>query len=465
MSNIDITKKDISWSYIAKFFQIGSGFITLPLVLRMLTPEEIGMNYLMLTISSMVALLDFGFGPQFGRNFTYVNSGARRLLKEGIEYNDNDSGNIDYHLLSVLLKTAKYVYQRLSLFSLLIMLTFGTLYIYHITNGFNNVNNSLIIWILFSISTYFSINFSFYNSLLTGSGKVAEANIGTILSQGIYLISVTVFLLSGFGLIGTIIGTFISLVVKLTYCHKKYYTPTIRKNIIKKVDKKEIKETFDILWFNAKKLGINFLGSFAINKSAMFIIGFFLPLSVVGSYGLMIQFGTILIGIAQTLFNTYIPLFNNLRIVNNKIKIKQLICFTTLVYLIIMVLGSLSIIFIAPYILKLLNAITTLPATIVMIIYFVSLTLEGNHSNFATLIVSNNQIPFVKSCLLSGFFILLFTILVLKFTNLQILGIVIVQSIVQLSYNNWRWPLWIIKEFDINIKDFLTYSMLFIKNK
>ena len=462
MSNINITKKDIIWSYIAKFFQIGSGFITLPLILRMLTPEEVGMNYLMLTISSMVALLDFGFGPQFGRNFTYVNSGAKRLLKEGIEYNNN--GVIDYHLLSVLLKTAKYVYQRLSLVSLFIMLTLGTAYIYHITNGFVNVENSLIIWILFSISTYFSIYFSFYNSLLTGSGKVAEANIGTILAKGTYLIVVTILLLIGMGLIGTVIATFASLLTLIFYSHKIYYTPQIKSNIVRNIDKREIKETYDILWYNAKKLGINFLGSFAINKSAMFIVGFYLPLSVVGSYGLMIQFGTLLIGIAQTLFSAYIPLFNNLRVTNDKTKIKQLICFTTLVYLIIMVLGSITIIFIAPSILNFLHSTTKLPTITIMFIYFISLTLEGNHSNFATLIVANNQIPFVKSCLLSGTFILLFTILILQFTNLQILGIVMVQSLVQLSYNNWRWPLWIMQEFNIQIKDIFTSGFLYFKN-
>ena len=86
MGVLEITRKDIIWSYIAKFFQIGAGFITLPLILRLLSSEEIGMNYLMLTISSMVALLDFGFSPQFGRNFTYVYSGASRLLKQGVEY-------------------------------------------------------------------------------------------------------------------------------------------------------------------------------------------------------------------------------------------------------------------------------------------------------------------------------------------------------------------------------------------
>ena len=95
---VEITKKDVTWSYVAKLFQIGSGLVTLPLILRLLTTEEVGMNYLMLTVSSIVGLMDFGFSPQFGRNFTYVNSGARRLCREGVE--EERGGSIDWHLLS-----------------------------------------------------------------------------------------------------------------------------------------------------------------------------------------------------------------------------------------------------------------------------------------------------------------------------------------------------------------------------
>lgn len=58
---VEITKKDVTWSYVAKLFQIGSGLVTLPLILRLLTTEEVGMNYLMLTVSSIVGLMDFGF--------------------------------------------------------------------------------------------------------------------------------------------------------------------------------------------------------------------------------------------------------------------------------------------------------------------------------------------------------------------------------------------------------------------
>ena len=160
---INISKKDILWSYFAQFFTIASGLITLPFILRMLSAEEIGMNYLMLTIGSLVSLFDFGFTPQFGRNITYVFSGVQSLKKEGVAQIDSDK-KINYHLLAVMISTAKTIYRILSIGVLAIMLTFGTWYIYHVTDGFSTVNNSFFIWTIYSISTFFNLYFSFFSS-------------------------------------------------------------------------------------------------------------------------------------------------------------------------------------------------------------------------------------------------------------------------------------------------------------
>lgn len=145
MANFKLTKKDILWSYISQFLNLGAGLITLPFVLRILTADEIGMNYLMITVSTMVALLDFGFAPQFARNITYVFAGAQALHKEGVE---KGADTINYTLLKNMIGVAKMVYTRLAVLSLLIMLTAGTWYIYRVTEGFTNVPRSLLIWII-----------------------------------------------------------------------------------------------------------------------------------------------------------------------------------------------------------------------------------------------------------------------------------------------------------------------------
>lgn len=128
----------------------------------MLSAEEIGMNYLMLTVGSLVSLFDFGFAPQFGRNITYVFAGAQALKKEGV---DIGGGSVNYRLLSTMISVAKSVYCILAVVVLLIMLTLGTAYIYKVTHGFKDVHNSLLIWIVYSISVFFKVYYTYYNLL------------------------------------------------------------------------------------------------------------------------------------------------------------------------------------------------------------------------------------------------------------------------------------------------------------
>lgn len=450
---VEITKKDVTWSYVAKLFQIGSGLVTLPLILRLLTTEEVGMNYLMLTVSSIVGLMDFGFSPQFGRNFTYVNSGARRLCREGVE--EERDGSIDWHLLSVLISTARFVYRRLSVLALIVMLTFGTGYIWYLTEGFTNVNNSLYIWILYSFSTYFNIYFSYYSSLLTGSGMIRESSQAAILSKSAYLVLCTLFLLLGWGLFAVVAANFIAPFVQRYVSYRAYFKPELKARLAEQtVTREDIRETFSVIWFNAKKLGINFIGAYAVNKMGMFIIGFFLPLAIIGSYGLLTQLATIVTGIANTMFVTYLPKVSNCRVTGDRSMLKRTISFSMVVGQIIMLAGALGIIFVAPYLLELIKSQTMLPSRLICVLYLVIVALELNHSEFASVISTENKIPYVVPSLVSGGVIVLLTFIALKFTTLGLLGVVLVQGIVQAAYNNWRWPLWVFRELDMSISEF-----------
>lgn len=450
---VEITKKDVTWSYVAKLFQIGSGLVTLPLILRLLTTEEVGMNYLMLTVSSIVGLMDFGFSPQFGRNFTYVNSGARRLCREGVE--EERDGSIDWHLLSVLISTARFVYRRLSVLALIVMLTFGTGYIWYLTEGFTNVNNSLYIWILYSFSTYFNIYFSYYSSLLTGSGMIRESSQAAILSKSAYLVLCTLFLLLGWGLFAVVAANFIAPFVQRYVSYRAYFKPELKARLAEQtVTREDIRETFSVIWFNAKKLGINFIGAYAVNKMGMFIIGFFLPLATIGSYGLLTQLTTIVSGIANTMFVTYLPKVSNCRVTGDRPMLKRTISFSMVVGQIIMLAGALGIIFVAPYLLELIKSQTMLPSRLICVLYLVIVALELNHSEFASVISTENKIPYVVPSLVSGGVIVLLTFIALKFTTLGLLGVVLVQGIVQAAYNNWRWPLWVFRELDMSISEF-----------
>lgn len=452
-AQIRTKKQDLIWNFVAQFFALGTGLITLPLVLRLLTAEEIGMNYLMMSVTAMVALLDFGFGPQFGRNITYVLAGSQELLKEGVA---PSTGEINFPLLSNMIGVARRVYRILAVVTLSLMLSAGTVYIYHVTDGFTNVHNSLIIWIVYSASVYFTVYYSYLGSLLSGRGLIKESRIATIVSRIFQITMTVVFLLIGWGLLGLVISNLISTFIYRFMALRSFYDDEMKSCLAGTCPTvAEQKKLFKIIWYNAKKLGLAFLGAYVVNKFGVFIAGLFLSLSEIASYGLMIQFVGIINSLSSIFYGTSMPMFNSLRSEGRSQQLIERFAFTMAVYYGLYTLGCIGFILLGPWFLMLLKSNAVLPATTIIAVYCIVVLLETNHSNFATFIVTGNKIPFVESSLIIGAIICIGSFLVLKYTTLGILGLVLVQGITQLCYANWKWPYVVCREFHISFISFL----------
>lgn len=457
--DISITKKDVIWSYLAQFFNIASGFITLPLILCMLSTEEIAMNYLMMTVGTLVALVDFGFNPQFGRNVTYVFSGAQNLTRDGLV--GVQTGNVNFRLLKGLIDVAKTTYRLMSLIVLVIMSTFGTWYIYTVTDGFSNVNNSFMIWIVYSISTFFNIYFYYYSSLLIGSGKIKESKQALLASRIGYIVLAYVMLLMGLGLMGVVLANLISPFLGRALSHYFFYRKELQDSLVNiEVTREEKKELFNVIWYNAKKLGVNFIGAYAITRFAMFIAGLYLSMEDIASYGLMTQIVSILAGVANVFFLTFIPLINNYKVLGDDDKLMHNFAICQFAFYFIYIVGALIIVLLGPWVLNLIGSNVELPTNYILITYLVISLLEFNHANFAAVITAGNKVPFVTAALVSGGLICLFDFLVLQFTPLRMFGIVLVPGIIQLAYNNWYWPRYIFKEYNYKLSYFFKVGVI-----
>ena len=309
-----ISRKDVIWSYLSQFFSVASGIVTLPLILSLLTAEEIGLNYLMLTVGSLVMLFDFGFTPQFSRNVSYIFSGAKEIQKEGlIEIKSNFQ--INYHLLATMIATAKAVFRRLAFFVLLMMTTFGSYYIYQVTDGFASVKNSFWIWNLYTISIFLTIFYSYYTALLIGSGQIMESRKANVYSKISYIIITFSLLYAGVGLIGVVLANIIAPLIYRLLCYRYFFNKKLKSQIsFHKITNEEKKDLFQKTWYNSKKLGLVFLGSYAINRFSMFLAGLYMSLEEIASYGLMIQLANLILTISSTLVTIYQPRFSALRV-------------------------------------------------------------------------------------------------------------------------------------------------------
>ena len=436
--DIKVTKADVIWSYLAQFFNLATGLITLPLILSLLSAEEVGLNYILISINSIVVLFDMGFSGQFSRYLTYIFSGAQKIQKEGIaeEYSDQ----MNEHLLACTIATAKRIYLYISLIASACMLIFGTWYVYDVTDHFTLVQGALNIWLLFALSSFFNIYFLYYNAFLEGRGLVKATKQAAVYSRIVQLAITFVMLFAGCGLLSVVVANLIAPFVFRYYAYKRFYTEEI-KSILSRynVTAKEIKEVFSILLYNAKKIGVIGILSSAIGYASTLVIGKYMSLADVGSYGLMVHLTGIISSLAGLYFFSILPKFASLMVKKDSIEIRKNFGLTMFFFISIMTLGLLAMA-IMPTIFKFFSFKTQLPAYYIIFIYYFYKVFEQNQSIYSHLFLVENDLRFYPSAVCCGItqFLLLWSSL---YFGYGLLGVVLAQSIPLYAYPAWKWPI------------------------
>ncbi|HEY8966376.1 MAG TPA: hypothetical protein VIM58_08030, partial [Candidatus Methylacidiphilales bacterium] len=135
-----------AWSLAAAALRAGALVFVLPLMVRLLPPEELGLWYVFLSVGALAGLLDFGFNPTMGRAVAYVWGGAPELralgLAEpaaspaaGVPPGSEPEPEPNRPLLARLVATMALYYRLLALAVLALMLTAGTWWIAGRTTG------------------------------------------------------------------------------------------------------------------------------------------------------------------------------------------------------------------------------------------------------------------------------------------------------------------------------------------
>lgn len=461
---MNIDKKDIVWSYISQIFQMGAALFILPIILRKLSPDEVGIWYIFTAISSLINLLDFGLQPTLARNISYIFSGAQELSSEGIEILKTDK--VNYKLLKNFIYSVKNIYRTISIAIILLSYTFGIMYINSVIKN-SNLNQKYIIysWIIYVLSIAFNFYYYYYTPLLLGRGLIKESHKTIVYSKIFYVFFSYIGLLMGYGLLGIAVANLLSSFINRISSYIYFYDKDIKDKIFKeKIIKSEERIILKSIWKNSYRLGLVSIGAFLINKSSILIMSKFLSLDIVGKYGISMQVVGLLATVSSVFFNTYVPMINYLRIKNDNIKIKEIFSKALFINYSLYFSGYIFLIFFGDICLKLLKADITLLNNLDLTLISLILFLEMNHSIAATMITTKNIVPFLKPALLSGVGIVILTLLSLKYTKLGVTGIILSQGFIQLVYNNWKWPYEVSKDLNSNYFNFIRTGFLEIKN-
>ena len=195
---IYINRKDIFWNYTATFFKLFSSLLLIPLILHKMSSNVVGIWNIFLTISSFLALVDFGFNSTFTRNITYIFSGVQQLTATGHETYIDGLG-YNKSLLKGTIKAMQKFYLRLSGVIFIILITFGTIYIRQILKTYTGNHFEIYIaWVLFVLINTYNLYTLYYEALLLGAGLIKRSKQIIIIGQVLYLVAASVLILLGF---------------------------------------------------------------------------------------------------------------------------------------------------------------------------------------------------------------------------------------------------------------------------
>lgn len=424
-------------------FNILTPFIVTIIGLKYIDAMSGSVWLIFLSMVVLINLLDFGLSPTIIRNVSYVVGGARKLAKDGlddIEFYDS----IDFNLLSRLVLDIKRIYRVLTLIGIVIIGGFGSVYFYCITPESLKIE-ALVSWGIFAAGLLMNLYYLYYTPLLCGFGVIQDSYKANILGRVCWLLFTSGTIILSPSILTFSISFLLSVIVNricIKYLYQRHkYSSQLNETLPQK------ESTIPYIAHNAVKLGTVSLGSFLISRSTVLIAGASLPLVIAGQYTFSLQVYMALLAVGNVFVTVKVPILSQLILQNNKSAMKKLIIHILLFSLGLYLLGFVVFYFFQNYIINIFHSnVSFLDSNFLLLLAAVYL-LELNHTICATILTTENKVPFVKPALVSGVLIVLISYLLMKLTTTGVLGLIIAQGLIQLLYNNWKWPYCVYKDY------------------
>jgi len=458
---MQIGRKDLLWNYAATSMRILSGIIVLPITLRMLPSEEMGIWSIFLSLMTITALLDFGFSNSFSRNVTYVYSGVKELKVKG--YAVAETSEMDYGLLKSLLSAMKRYYGIIALVFLVIFLAGSPFYMSSVLEQYSGDKQTIwIAWFVFGGILAYELYTYYYNAILLGRGMVKRSTQITVLSQSVRIVVTIVFLLYGLQIISLVLGLLICDILNRILLHHAFYDKETKKQL-KSHKSTSVWQTIKILSPNSIKIGFVTLSNFLRNQAIVIIAPFYLSLSQIAEYGISKQIISLIANIGMTWFSTFFFQMAEYRVKADNWGVKRLYIKGQLSILFVFVVGGGLFLLLGSDVLTFIKSKTSLLCNGYLLLMLLFSLLEHNYHIANYTILTKNEIPFFKAEIITGIMSLILLWLMLQFTELGVLSLILAAGLALCSYLIWKVPAVVAKEIHLAFKDYIFIIGTFYK--
>jgi O-antigen/teichoic acid export membrane protein len=440
--------KTRAWGYAAQVLNIAAGLLLLIPVAAYLPPVVVGLWLVFVTLGSMAQLMELGFQPSIARQVAYVKAGALALQPVGISKSFS-KGSVDQELASDLLFAARWIYRRIALAVLLILIAIGTPYIATLVQQDPiTLSAAYGAWLLFSIGQVVQFYFGYLNAWLMGCGAIVEASKVTVFSRSLFIVFGVIACVVGFDLWGLGAAALLSSIASRWVAY--HYSRKIDSLTFSSQIKHHTNRSRDlvlILWHNAIRQGAVQLGSFLALRANLLIASSFMGLATAASYGITMTVLLALMALSMTVLNLHLPQINSAQSDGNHAHIVSLYGEAVIQAALVFVCGVAALLVMGQPLLNIAGSQSQLLPSPQLLILGVIILLELNHAMAGTYLTTRNKVPFVSAAIISGTTISVLSLLTVHLFGIW--GLIAVQGLVQLAYNNWRWPTLAMKDLGV----------------
>jgi O-antigen/teichoic acid export membrane protein len=425
---------------LAQGLNIASGILLLPIILRYLSTEEVGLWFVFISLAGLAQLLELGFQPTIARNVAYIYAGAQQLNTDGYTANiENKPFNLA--LFQQLFVTSKKIYGYVALVALVISTLGGSAYLFTITPPTMSKPEIIITWLIYACGYIINFYYGYFNSFLQGRGDITASNKVVVASRTTMILLSCLLLAMGTGLIGLSIASLLSSAVSRILAGQLFWGKVHPENAsLHKIHETSHNFLVPIIWHNASKLGWVTLGGFLITRANVLIATSLLGLVTAASYSLSFQILATLTSLSNVVLSLKMPLITTHQINNQHEKLLTVFGKSLAAGWSIYLLSMCMLLLFGNQILSIMGSKTLLLGTPLLATLSIILFLELNHSFCASYLTTLNEVPFVGAALISGVAIVTISIFAVSILQIGIWGMVLTQGIIQLAYNNWKWP-------------------------
>jgi O-antigen/teichoic acid export membrane protein len=425
---------------LAQIVQYGAALLLIPFMVTRLSAPTIGIWYIFVAVQSLAMVCDFGFQPSFTRAIALALSGASRLERSGLGVTVPEGQPPNYRLAAESVAAAQRFYRLLALGVVAVLLVAGLPYVTMLARSSGvPVGPVGLAWVILCFGIGLTLAFLWISPVLMGSGRVEQNYLYIIANRATFSILGIGVLLAGGGLVA-LAATLVVTQIFARLVARRFLRGTLGDHDSRGVDRNAVRDVIRLVWPNAGRMGAVSIGGFLMTRFNLFVISSFVGIAAGGAFALSLQLLMALCAAAQLPMQVAMPRLVAARVAGDGAALRRAFGTAMALFAVIYLAGAAVVLFAIPLMLASIGSHIALLDTPVLALLALVLLLEGIHSNAAFFITTANNVPFLRPALLSGIAVAIGGLL-LGWGGMGVTAIILWQGAVQLSYNNWRWPL------------------------